>query len=457
MTGTPNFGYLCLIPPLIVVVIAIITRLSLEPLLIGSLVGYVIVAKGNFFSAFIDSLTRVMQNDSMVWVIMVCSLYGALINLMIRSGGTEAFGKLMLRYIRNKKSSLLVTWVFGTFLFVDDYLNALTAGSTMKKITDHYKISREMLAFVVSSTAVPICVIMPISTWVIFIGKLLESSHLVKQGGGLVAYLHIIPFISYGWVQFFLVPLVILGVIPIIGKMKVANIRAEETGVLIPPGSESFSMKVELFDNQVRQTSWFLILPLAVLIAATLFFNLDALKGIMVALTFTVLYFSFKKVARFQDLSDTAIDGVKSMTFALILLVMSYILKNLGDDMGLTTYVIHSVQPYVSRVFLPLAIFVSLGLIAFTTGNSWGLYAIAIPMAIPLAQSMHANIWLCLGSVISAGAFGAHACFYSDATILAASGTECNNYQHAITQLPFALISFTIACILYVIMGYTIH
>jgi Na+/H+ antiporter NhaC len=116
------------------------------------------------------------------------------------------------------------------------------------------------------------------------------------------------------------------------------------------------------------------------------------------------------------------------MTFALILLVMSYILKNLGDDMGLTTYVIQSVQPYVSRAFLPLAIFVSLGLIAFTTGNSWGLYAIAIPMAIPLAQSMHANIWLCLGSVISAGAFGAHACFYSDATILAASGTECNNY-----------------------------
>ncbi len=457
MIASPDFGYLCLIPPLVVVVIAVITRLSLEPLLIGSIVGYMIVAKEKFFTAFIDSLTRVMQNDSMVWVIMVCSLYGALINLMIRSGGTEAFGKLMLKYIKNKKSSLLVTWVFGTFLFVDDYLNALTAGSTMKKITDHYKIPREMLAFVVSSTAVPICVIMPISTWVIFIGRLLESSHVVKHGGGLIGYLHIIPYISYGWVQFFVVPLVILGVIPVIGKMKVANARAEQTGLLIPAGSESFSMQVELFENQVKQTSWFLILPLVVLIASTIFFNLDALKGILVALTFTILYFGYKKVARFQALSDTAVDGIKSMTFALILLVMSYVLKNLGDDMGLTSYVIHSVQPYVTRQFLPLAIFVSLGLIAFTTGNSWGLYAIAIPMAVPLAQVMHANIWLCLGSVVSAGAFGAHACFYSDATILAASGTECNNYEHAITQLPFALISFTIACILYIIMGYTIH
>jgi tetracycline resistance efflux pump len=216
-------------------------------------------------------------------------------------------------------------------------------------------------------------------------------------------------------------------------------------------------MDVEVFESSKNPSSWFLVLPLVVLIVATIALNLDALKGIFVALTFTLLYFSFKKVAKFQALSDTAIEGLKSMTFALVLLVMSYILKNLGDDMGLTAYVIHSVQPLVSREFLPLAIFISLGLIAFTTGNSWGLYAIAIPMAIPLAHVLEANVWLCLGAVVSAGAFGAHACFYSDATILAASGTECNNYQHAITQLPFALISFSMACILYIILGYTIH
>ena len=154
-----KYGIISLIPPLIVVIIAIRTKLSLEPLIIGCLVGYIIIAKGNFFTAIIESFTKVMQNELMVWVIMVCSLYGAIINLMIRSGGVLAFGNYMLKFAGNKKQSLFTTWIFGTFLFMDDYLNALTSGTTMKKITDHYKIPRELLAFVVSSTAVTVCVI----------------------------------------------------------------------------------------------------------------------------------------------------------------------------------------------------------------------------------------------------------------------------------------------------------
>ena len=147
---------------------------------------------------------------------------------------------------------------------------------------------------------------------------------------------------------------------------------------------------------------------------------------------------------------------MKSMLFALVLLLFSYLLKDLGDEMGLTQYVISVVEPVVNKHWLPLAVFLALGLIAFTTGNSWGLYAIAVPLVVPLAHDLGCNIWLCIGAVISAGTFGAHACFYSDATILAAQGAECNNYQHGITQLPFALISFTITCIVYIIMGHMI-
>jgi len=340
---------------------------------------------------------------------------------------------------------------------VDDYLNALTSGTTMKKITDHYKISREMLAFVVSSTAVPICVIVPISTWVIFVGKLLEDSKLVPVGKGISNYLHIIPFISYGWIQYLLVPLVIFGIMPIIGKMKKANHRASTTGQLIPDNSEEFKMEVEVFDEKKQSSIWYLVLPISVLISATVFFNLDALKGVIVALIFTIAYYALKKVAPFKELSTSSIEGMKSMLFALVLLLLSYLLKNLGDEMGLTQYIIDVVSPNVSREMLPLAIFISLGLVAFTTGNSWGLYAIAIPLVIPLAAALHCNVWLCIGAVVSAGAFGAHACFYSDATILAAQGAECNNYEHGITQLPFALISFTLSCLAYIVMGYVVH
>lgn len=451
-----NYGIISLIPPLIAVLIAIRTKLSLEPLVIACVVGYMIVAKWGFFDAIIASFTKVMQNDLMVWVIIVCSLYGALIQLMIRSGGVSAFGHYMLNFVGNKRKSLMTTWLFGTFLFVDDYLNALTSGNTMKKITDHYNIPREMLAFVVSSTAVPVCVIVPISTWVIFVGKLLEQNNVVPVGKGIHSYLSIIPFISYGWVQYLLVPLVIIGVIPTIGKMKKANHRAATTGQLIPDNSEEFKVDVAQFDETKKGSIWYLILPTSVLLVCTILFDLDALKGIITALIFTIIYFAIKKVATFKMLSESVIEGMKSMLFALVLLLLSYLLKNLGDEMGLTQYVIDSVEPAVSKQWLPLAIFLSLGAIAFATGNSWGLYAIAIPLVIPLAHALHCNQWLCIGAVVSAGAFGAHACFYSDATILAAQGTECNNYEHAITQLPFALISFAISCIVYIILGYTV-
>ncbi|ULQ55377.1 hypothetical protein KJS94_12065 [Flavihumibacter rivuli] len=451
-----DYGIISLVPPLVVVAIALKTRLSLEPLVIGCLVGFIIVGKWNFFNAIIDGFTKVMKNDLMVWVIMVCSLYGALIQLMIRSGGVKAFGEYMLRFVGSRKKSLLTTWGFGTFLFVDDYLNALTTGTTMKKLTDHYRVSREMLAFVVSSTAVPICVIVPISTWVIFIAKLLEENQLVPAGKGIASYLGIIPYISYGWIQYLMVPLVVMGIVPMIGKMKQANHRAATTGQLIPDNSEEFAVDVAAYDESKPGSIWYLILPVVVLIASTVYFDLDALKGIIVTLVVTLIYFSIKKVASFKMLSESTIEGMKSMLFALVLLLFSYLLKELGDQMGMTQYVIRSVEPLVSKQWLPLVIFLTLGLISFTTGNSWGLYAIAIPLVIPLAHELDCNVWLCIGAIVSAGAFGAHACFYSDATILAAQGAECNNFQHGITQLPFALISFTLTCLVYILLGYTI-
>jgi Na+/H+ antiporter NhaC len=254
-----------------------------------------------------------------------------------------------------------------------------------------------------------------------------------------------------------MVPLVALGIVPIIGKMKKANLRAETTGQLIPDNSEEFKMEVEVFDEKKPSSIWYLILPIAVLISATVYFDLDALKGVIIALLFTIAFYAIKKVAAFKDLSTSSIEGMKSMLFALVLLLLSYLLKNLGDEMGLTQYIIDVVSPNVSRQMLPLAIFLSLGLVAFTTGNSWGLYAIAIPLVIPLAHALGCNVRLCIGAVVSAGAFGAHACFYSDATILAAQGAECNNYEHGITQLPFALISFTLSCFAYVGMGYWVN
>lgn len=448
------FGIWSLVPPLVVVILAILTRRSIEPLLIGCVVGYLMIDWHSFPDNFLQSLIRTMQDESLVWVILVCGLYGALIHLMVQSGGALAFGRYMLRYIRTRRSSLLMSWLMGIVIFIDDYLNALVVGATMRKITDHFKVPREMLAYIVNSTSAPVCVIIPLSTWSIYIGKLIEDSGVVEKGGGFMGYVKTIPYNFYSWFAILIVVLFIFGIIPVFGRMKKAQRRVDETGVLAPPGSEALTQTGEIPADIEKSKPVYFFLPLLVLLVATISFDIDALKGVVTAVLFTIGYYWVKKVLPYEQLFDSIFEGFKSMLFALAILVVSYILKNVGDEMGMTQYIIESLDGVVSKAYLPALVFISLGAIAFATGSSWGIYAIAIPLVVPLATALGANIWMVLGAVISAGTLGAHACFYSDATILTATGTECNNIEHALTQLPYALIAVALAIVCFLVAGF---
>jgi len=191
-------------------------------------------------------------------------------------------------------------------------------------------------------------------------------------------------------------------------------------------------------------------------LVATIYFDIDALKGVMIAVAFTFIYYLIIRLGTFQQLSETMFSGFNSMIYALAILVMSYVLKDVNDKMGLTQYVLNAVSPHVSKEMLPVAVFASLSLIAATTGSSWGLYAVAIPIVVPLAQHIGSNEMVNCGAVISSGVFGANACMYSDATVLTAQSTEGNNLDNSMAQLPYALIAFGLSCICYLIFGYTI-
>lgn len=453
-----SYEVLSIIPPLVVILLAVLSRTSFEPLLIGCVVGFVIIGyreHTNFFTDFIASLYKVLEDESTVWVILVCGLYGSLIGLMVRSGGAVQFGERVLRKLRSKRAALFGTWGLGLFIFLDDYLSALTVGITMKKVTDHFRISREYLAYIVNTTAAPWCVIVPLSTWTLFVGNILEKCKFAPAGQGNHVYLSVIPFVAYGWVSVFLIPLVILGIIPLPGKMKRAQQRSEETGETIPPGNTMAALRMEHFQSGKPPKSIYFILPIIILLASTFALNYDALKGVMIAVVFTFLYYYVIKLASFQQLSETIFSGFNSMVYALALVVMSYVLKDVGDKMGLTNYVIGGVKPLVNRQLLPVLIFASMCLITFTTGSSWGVYAVVIPIVIPLAHSIGSNVLLNIGAVVSAGVFGSNACLYSDATILSAQSTECSNYDHSISQLPLALTAFILSCLVYLVLGYT--
>lgn len=449
-----HHGLISLLPTLIVVGLAVWSKKTFESLLGGCLVGFILLSPTNFFSSATDTLLQVMQDQTIGWLILVCGLFGSLIYLLTASGGTMAFSKYLLGFVKGRKSALLFTWVMGLFIFIDDYLNALTVGTSMRKITDRFKVPREMLAYVVDSTAAPICVLIPLSTWAIFISGLLENNGVATVGEGIAMYFKAIPYIVYAWIAVIVVPLVSVGWIPSLGPMRKAEKRAK-AGNLIPKGSESIDILTSQKEYKNHKISHF-IFPLIVLIGSTIYFDIDALKGIIMTLAFTIIYYALVKVSRLAESIRGIFNGFKTMLYALAIVVMSFVLKEVNDSLGLTHYIIEVVSPVLSKELLPAFSFVSLSLIAFSTGSFWGVYAIALPIIIPLAESLGSPIFLAIGSVVSAGTFGSHACFYGDSTVLSASASGCNNIAHATTQLPYALISGILSFSIYLVLGYSL-
>ena len=448
-----HHGAISLLPTLAVLVLALWTRRTFESLLGGTLLGYLLLSPTTFFPAFTEGMLKVMQDPTIGWIILVCGLFGSLIFLLARSGGALAFASFLLQHVKSRRGALITTWLLGLSIFIDDYLSALTVGSTMKKLTDKFRVSREMLAYVVDSTAAPICVLIPLSTWAIYLAGLLESEGVTRPGAGLQGYLQVIPFIAYGWAAAALVPLVALGIVPPLGPMRKAEERAK-TGALAPPGSGAISLHLPESEAGVAPRLSNFVWPVLVLIGATLFFDQDALKGILIALAFTISFYVAQKLMSFAQAVDGVFEGFKTMLYALAIVVVSFILKEVNDQLGLTSYIIERVSPWMNRVLLPVIAFVSLSLVTFATGSFWGAFAISLPIIIPLARELEVNLWLAIGAVVSAGAFGSHACFYGDATVLSSSATGCDNMAHVLTQLPYALLAGLISVLIYFILGY---
>lgn len=451
-----HYGFLSLIPSLCVLVFALLTHKTFESLVFGGIVGFIIVKKEAFFTGTIDSLLKTMQDPTIGWIILVVGLFGSLIHLLVKSGGSLAFANYLLKHIKSRKNALIITWLLGLSIFIDDYLNALTVGTSMKKVTDKFKVPREMLAYIVDSTAAPICVIIPLSTWAIYLSGLLESTGVAGQGEGLQAYLGIIPFIIYGWVAALIVPMVAMQIIPPLGAMKAAELRVQNGGSLAPPNSNAISLEFKDEEPVENSKLYYFIIPIVVLISATIFFDIDALKGVLVAVLFTVIFYVAKKIISFETAMENVFGGIKTMIYPLAIIIFSFVLKDVNEQMGLAEYIVESVSPWMTKEILPVIAFVSLALVTFATGSFWGVYAISFPIIVPLAQSFGVDISLAMGAVISAGAFGSHACFYGDATVLSSSASGCNNMAHVLTQLPYTLIAGFISIIIFLILGYTI-
>lgn len=451
-----EFGILAVIPAIFLVIYIFITKRILEALTLASVMGLFMVARGDVLGTFSGTLLEVMMNEDIAWLFIVCGLMGSIISLIEKAGGAFAFGEWVARRAKTRKSTLMWAWVLGVVVFIDDYLNSLTVGSCMAPLTDRYRVPREFLAYVVDSTAAPLCVIIPISTWAVFAGRLLEVNGWAPEGDGLKYFIKTIPFNFYGWIAALIVPLIILGVIPIFGPMKKAEQRVLDGGPLAPPGSEKIDIRAGLTDLALPKNPRIVnfLLPIIVLVAATVYFDVDMQMGVIVTLAFMFVLYLAQNVMTADDFTDTALQGIKNMILPLMLMVLAFLFAEVNAQIGFTYYVISSASQYMTPQLMPVIIFLVLAVTEFITGTNWGMYVIAFPIVIPLAMTMDVNMALAVSAVLSAGVFGSHVCFYSDATILTSAATGCNNFDHAYTQAPFGILAAVMSAICFLIAGF---
>ncbi len=440
-----------LLPALVAVIIAVLSRRPIESLLAGVITGLLLLEPSAALENFSSILLTVMMDETIAWVIIVCGLMGSLIALLMRVGAATSFSRALAARASNAGSALLYTWLLGLLVFIDDYLNALAVGSSMRKVTDKFNVSREKLAYVVDSTAAPICVLVPLSTWGVFFAGVLETSEIAEPGQGMALYISGIPYMLYPWLAVLLVPLVASGRVPALGMMRRAEARAARmAGASSADESESSDAEHDEFsvdspEENDRVKTYHFLLPIFALLGFSLWYDLDVQLGVIVAVALTILLYGLQRLMAWGEMFDTVIEGIKIMLPALTIVVIAFIFKEVNDRLGLPMYVIESVTPLLTPLMLPVVVFVTMAVISFATGSSWGVFAIAIPIVLPLAESLGVGTPLAIGALISASAFGSHACFYSDATVLAAQGSGCGVMEHALTQIPYALIAAVLA------------
>ena len=448
--GAMEYGIVSLLPTALVLVLAVITRRTLESVIAGAIFAFLLMDGTGFVNTLAEVSLQQLRDEDIAWIILVCALYGVFIALLVRSGGSMAFGNLLLKSLNSKGQGLLATWALGICIFLDDYLNSLTVGASMKAVTDRFKTSRAMLAYVIDSTAAPMCLLIPISSWGAYFASLLEKNAVAADGQGFSLFVESIPYMFYPIFALGLVFLVALGFFPRIGPMRRAEELAEATGDLgaidgETSETESSNGGPSTFFLPIFALLYFTILPTFDWETSTLSMDDDLLRGVIAGILFTVAYFAYLRLMPLSELFDTCTNGIKIMVPVLAMLLALFVFVEANNRIGLTEYVIQAVKPYMNATMLPVILFVTMSAVSFATGSNWGVIAIAMPVAFPLAQAYDVSIPLVIGALLSASGFGSHACFYSDSTVLSAQGAGCNTYQHAVTQLPYALIAAGIA------------
>ena len=462
-----------LIPPIVAIVLALITKEVYSSLFIGILVGGLFYSgfsfEGTLTHIFNDGFVAVLSDAYNVGILVFLVILGAMVSLMNRAGGSAAFGHFAKEKIKTRAGAQLATVALGVLIFIDDYFNCLTVGSVMKPVTDEHKVSRAKLAYLIDATAAPVCIIAPISSWAAAVSGFVEGED------GFSIFIRAIPY------NFYAILTIIMMIALILLKVDFGPMKSHETnalkGDLFSTGKKDAAQETESVNPKGKVID--LLIPIIMLIVCCVigmiytgeffdgagfvesFSNSDASVGLALgsicAMILTVIIYLIRRVLSFKDCMACLPDGFKAMVPAILILTFAWTLKAMTDSLGAAVFVADTVQKSAGSLmnFLPAIIFIVACFLAFSTGTSWGTFGILIPIVVNVFMNTNPQLMIISISACMAGAVcGDHCSPISDTTIMASAGAQCDHVNHVSTQLPYVIVVAAISFITYIVAGF---
>ncbi len=473
-----------LFPPVIAIGLALITKEVYSSLFVGILSGGIIYAaasgtgfEGTFKAVVQDGLITNLSNAYNVGILVFLVVLGIIVVLMNKAGGSRAYGEWAAAHIKGRRGAALSTFFLGVLIFVDDYFNCLTVGSVMRPITDKHNISRSKLAYLIDSTAAPICIIAPISSWAAAVSGTVEGVN------GISLFINTIPYNLYAFLTILMV-IFISASDTDYGPMKIHEDNAKN-GDIFTTQNNTYEQDAQPVTERGRVID--LILPVAVLIVfcvvgmiytggffsgtdfVTAFANCDAAYGLSLgsisALIVIIAYYMFRRVLKFNECMDSIAAGFKQMVPAILILTFAWTLKTMTNHLEAGAFVSGVVQSATAlSVLLPVILFVVAIGLAFATGTSWGTFGILIPIVTSVFEAELANVSqtgeipsmviICISACLAGAVCGDHCSPISDTTIMASTGAQCDHVNHVSTQLPYALTVAAVCVVGYLLSGF---
>ena len=473
-----------LFPPVIAIGLALITKEVYSSLFVGILSGGIIYAaasgtgfEGTFKAVVQDGLITNLSNAYNVGILVFLVVLGIIVVLMNKAGGSRAYGEWAAAHIKSRRGVALSTFFLGVLIFVDDYFNCLTVGSVMRPITDKHNISRSKLAYLIDSTAAPICIIAPISSWAAAVSGTVEGVN------GISLFINTIPYNLYAFLTILMVIFISVSDTDY-GPMKIHEDNAKN-GDIFTTKNNTYEQDAQPVTERGRVID--LILPVAVLIVfcvvgmiytggffsgtdfVTAFANCDAAYGLSLgsisALIVIIAYYMFRRVLKFNECMDSIAAGFKQMVPAILILTFAWTLKTMTNHLEAGAFVSGVVQSATAlSVLLPVILFVVAIGLAFATGTSWGTFGILIPIVTSVFDAELANVSqtgeipsmviICISACLAGAVCGDHCSPISDTTIMASTGAQCDHVNHVSTQLPYALTVAAVCVVGYLLSGF---